>query len=83
MSNFNSDYFMGVVVFCFLAGWGGGGVGRVRDWQRVFIAGSMGVVVFWVGFFTGNCCFRKGWPKHFGRDCLSDFLKIFYMQRTL
>ena len=29
------------------------------------------------GKCTGNCCIRKGWPKHFGRDCLSEFLNFF------
>ena len=43
MSNFNSDYFMGVVVFCFLAGWGGGGVGAGEG-----LAESVYYLVNWV-----------------------------------
>ena len=60
ISNFNSDYFMGVVVFCFFAGRGGGG--------------QMSLMWMWMGSAQGIVVSGKGGPSILAGIVATDYL---------
>ena len=74
ISNFNSDYFMGVVVFCFFAGRGGGGQ---MSLMWMWMGSAQGIVVSGKGgnFITLSLALSKRFYDCFSHTAYSCSLK--------